>query len=348
MNELIKEKILDGIEDKYLSEAMDYAKIHKVKKQRLIHVLGRMVACFAIIIGLSVSSLSIAVAAGNMAAYDVLYAIYPDIAIKLMPVNASCEDGGIRMEVEGVSIQDSCAYVYISMHDLEGKYIDESIDLFDSYSIHTNADQIGGCTLVDFDSGTRKATFLITIQNMDGTPIEGSAMTFSVSQFLTGKSEIQEELTQISLDAISEVTETEREESLNIRGGSYTDGYAVEGMKQEYLCVDDSKLFVPTPGVTVTNYGFINNKLHVQVYYEDILQFDNHGYIYLVGRDGKEVLPVSSTAFWDEERKGSYEEYIFDISADEINEYAIYGHFFTCQNLVKGDWKVSFTIENQN
>lgn len=122
----------------------------------------------------------------------------------------------------------------------------------------------------------------------------------------------------------------------------------IEGMKQEYLCVDESKLVVPTPGVTVTNYGFINNKLHVQVYYEDILQFDNHGYIYLVGRDGKEVLPRSSTAFWDEERRGSYEEYIFDISVDEINEYAIYGHFFTCQNLVKGDWEVSFTIENQN
>ena len=99
-------------------------------------------------------------------------------------------DSGIRMVVEGVSIQDSCAYIYISMRDIEGKYIDESIDLFDSYSIHTNADQIGGCALVDFDEGTRKATFLITIQNMDGTPIDGSTMTFSVSQFLTGKSEI--------------------------------------------------------------------------------------------------------------------------------------------------------------
>ncbi len=348
MNELIKEKILDGIEDKYLSEAMDYAKSHKVKKQRLISVLGRMVACFAIIIGLSVFSLSIAVAAGNMDAYDVLYARYPDIAVKLMPVNASCEDGGIRMEVEGVSIQDNCAYVYISMHDLEGKYIDESIDLFDSYSIHTNADQIGGCTLVDFDKVNRKATFLITVRNMDGTAIEGSAMIFSVSQFLTGKSEMQEELTQISLNAISEVTETQMEKCLNIRGGSYTDGYTAEEMKQEYLCVDESKLFVPTPGVTVTNYGFINDKLHVQVYYEDILQFDNHGYIYLVGRDGKEVLPGSSTAFWDEERRGSYEEYIFDISVAELSQYAIYGHFFTCQNLVKGDWEVKFTIENQN
>ena len=348
MTELIKEKILEGIEDRYLSEAADHAKIHKVEKQRLISALGRMAACLAIIIGLSISSLSIAVAAGNMAAYDVLYAIYPDIAVRLMPISASCEDGGIRMGVEGMSIQDSCAYVYISMHDPEGKYIDKSIDLFDSYSIHTNADQIGGCTLVDFDEVNRKATFLITVQNMDGTPIEGSAMTFSVSRFLTGKNETQEELTQISPDAIFEVTETQREEGLNIRGGSYTDGYAVEGMKQEYLCVDESKLFVPTPGVTVTNYGFINNKLHVQVYYENIVQFDDHGYIYLVGGDGKEILPESSIAFWDEEGKGSYEEYIFDISADKINQYAIYGHFFTCRNLVEGDWKVSFTIEDQN
>ena len=338
MTEWMKEKILDGIEDSYLSEAMDYAKIHKVKKQRGIPVLGKMAACFAIIIGLAISTLSIAVAAGNMAAYDVLYAIYPEIAVKLMPVNASCEDGGICMEVEGVSIQDNSAYVYISMHDLEGNCIDESIDLFDSYSIHTNADQIGGCTLVDFDETNRKATFLITIQNMDGIAIEGSTMTFSVSQFLTGKSEVKEKLTNIRLESISEVTERQMGEDLNIRGGSYTDG-------KEYLCVDKNKMFVPTPGVTVTNYGFINDMLHVQVYYEDILQFDNHGYVYLSDADGKEVLPRNSVAFWDEERRGSYEEYIFDISADEISEYEIYGHFFTCQNLVKGDWEVNFTIE---
>lgn len=345
MTELIKERILDGIGDKYLSEAMDYAKIHKVKKQSRMFLLGRMAACFTIIIGLSISSLFTAVAAGNMTAYDALYAIYPDIAVKLMPVNVSCEDRGIRMEVEGISVQDNCAYVYISMHDLEGKYIDESIDLFDSYSIHTNADQIGGCTLADFDEKTGKATFLITIQNMDGTPLEGSAMTFSVSRFLTGKSETQKELTQISPTGIAEVTETQEEDGLKIRGVSYTAGYAAEGMKQEYLCVDESKVFAPTPGVMVTNYGFINNKLHVQTYYEDILQFDNHGYIYLVGKDGKEVLPGSSTAFWDEERKGSYEEYVFDISSDEIKGYAIYGQFFTCQNLVEGDWKISFTIK---
>lgn len=347
MTELLKEKILDGIEDNFLYEAMKYEINHKERRKRVITALGRMAACIAVIVGVSCSSLFIAVVAGNMTAYDVLYAIYPDIAIKLMPVYASCETGGIRMQVEGVSIRDNCAYVYISMQDLEGMRMDEGIDLFDSYSIHTNADQIGGCTLVDFDEENQKATFLITVQHMDGTSIEGSVMTFSVSKILTGKNEIRAELTQISLDANSEVTETQKEGDLDIRGGSYTDGYVPTGMKGEYLYVDESKLFVPTPGVTVTNYGFVKDKLHVQVYYEDILQFDNHGYVYLSDAEGNDVLPECSIAFWDENKQGSYEEYIFDISMDTLKKYKIYGHFFTCQNVVEGDWKVRFTIKNQ-
>lgn len=348
VTELMKEKILNGIEDEYLSEAMDYVKGYKVRKERLFILLGRMAARVAIIIVIAFSSLSIAVAAGNVPAYNLLYSLYPDIAAKLMSVNASCEDGGIRMEVEGVSINGNFAYVYISMQDLEGKRIDESIDLFDSYSIHTNADEISGCTLVDFDKQNRKAMFLITVQNMDDTPIEGEVMIFSVSKFLSGKSEMRGELTQIYLNSLSSVTETQAEEDLNIRGRSYTDGEAAEEMTKKYLCVDSTKSFVPTPGVTVTNYGFINDKLHVQVHYEDITQFDNHGYIYLTRSNTKKVLPKCSIAFWDEEKKGSYEEYIFDINSNELKECQIYGHFFTCQNLVTGNWKVKFAIENRN
>ncbi len=347
MTELMKEKILDGIENKYLSEAIAYMGKEKGKRQSVITILGKMAACFAIIIVLSLSSLTIAVASGSIAAYDVLYAVYPEIATKLMPVKVSCEDSGIRMEVEGVSVQDTQAYIYISMQDLEGEFIDESIDLFDSYRIHTNADQIGGCTLIDFDEADRKATFLITLQNMDGSTIEGSVMTFSVSKFLAGKGEMEEELTQISLNELSEVTETQTGENLNIRGASYAYGKGAKERVKEYLCVDESKRFVPTPGVTVTNYGFINNELHVQVYYEDILHFDNHGSIYLSNAEGGELFPESSTAFWDEEKKGSYEEYIFNIGAEEVKEYAIYGYFVTCQTLVEGDWEVTFTIRNE-
>lgn len=348
MTELLKEKILDGIEDKYLSEAMNYSQSHKMREKRFIAALEKLVASVVIIIGLSFSSLVIATSAGKMTAYDILYTLYPDIAVKLLPINVCCEDEGIRMEVEGVSVENDCAFVYISMQDLEGKRIDESIDLFDSYSIHTNADQIGGCSLVHFDEENGKATFLITVQHMDGTSIEGECVTFSVSKLLTGKKEIQEELTQISVDSISEVAETQTEEGLRIRGGSYAAGEVTEKIERKYLYADHSKSFVPTSGVTVTNYGFINDKLHVQVHYEDILQFDNHGYIYLLDTDGNKVLPKESRGFWDEESTGSYEEYIFDVNAETIGRYTIHGHFFTCQNLVEGDWKVQFVIEKEN
>lgn len=344
MTELLKENVLDGIEDKYLNEAMNYSKRHKMREKIFIIALEKMVASVVVIIGLSFSSLVIATSAGNMTAYDVLYTLYPKIAVKLLPVNVCCEDEGIRMEVEGISVEDDCAYVYISMQDLEGKRINESIDLFDSYSIHTNADQIGGCSLVNFDEKNRKATFLITVQHMDGTSIEGECVTFSVSKFLTGKKEIQEELTQISVDSIFEVTETQTEEGLSIRGGSYADGETTEKMERKYLYVDNSKSFVPTSGVTVTNYGFVNDKLHVQVHYEDISQTDNHGYIYLLDVNGNRVLPKGNRAFWDEEGKGSYEEYMFDVSAETIGKYTIHGHFFTCQNLVEGDWEVKLVI----
>ena len=341
MTELFKEKILNGMEDIYLNEAIEYE--IKRKEKRVILIFVRIAACIMIIFGVSCSSLFLAVAAGNMTAYDVLYVLYPKIAVKLTPVYESCEDEGIRMAVEGIAIQDNCAYIYISMQDLEGRGIDESIDLFDSYSIHTNADQIGGCTLIDFDEENKKATFLIVIQNMDGSPVEGSVMTFSVSKILTEKKEMQAELTQICLDAIQEVTETRTEESLDIRGGSYREGYAE--MSGKYLCVDDSKLFGPIPGVVVTNYGLVNDKLHVQVYYEDILKYDNHGYIYLSEAEGNKVLSEYSTAFWDEEKQGGYEEYIFNISTDMLEKYKVYGHFFICQNLVEGDWKVRVRIE---
>lgn len=342
MNEMLKEQILDGIDDKFLQETLQYGR--KRKKNKVFLMVGRMAACIAIVAGLSFSTLSIAVAAGNLTAYETLYGLYPEIAKRLMPMNLSCEDAGVRMEVEGVSIQDNSAYIYMSMQDVEENRIDETIDLFDSYSLYTNADQIGNCALVDYEEETGKAMFLITVQQMNGRPIEAGAMSFSVSRFLTGKEENRIPLTQISTDQITEVADYQTRDQLNIRGGSYASDNELGETANKFLMFDGSKSFVPVPGVTVTNYGLIDDRLHVQVYYEDIVHYDNHGYIYLQDAEGNILLPPGGKSFWDADRKGSYEEYIFDVTGEQLENYEIYGHFFTCQNLVEGDWNVKFTI----
>ena len=72
----------------------------------------------------------------------------------LKPVNVSCISEGIEMKVISANVAGSETYIYISMQDLEGNRIDDSFDLYDSYSISRSFDGYGTCEKVDFDKET--------------------------------------------------------------------------------------------------------------------------------------------------------------------------------------------------
>ncbi len=332
------ETVISNIDDKYICEAYDYVKTRRNPAYRVMRRLGAVAACFAAFVVLSFSTVSIATAAGNIPAYDILYSVYPELAKKLTPVNVSCVDNGIKMEVKSVYIHDDTAEIYISMKDLEGDRIDETIDLFDSYSIHSSGDSIGNCTRVGYDAENKEATFLIKVQQMNGKKINDRKVKFGVSEFLSGKEEFEEMLPKISLKNIAPVYVLQ--ENVEIRGwsGEYETG--------GYLTRNESISFSPVAGVTITSYGFVDDRLHIQVHYEDILNTDNHGCVYLKDQDGNEIQSEFSVAFWDEEHTGSYEEYIFDVDPEaDLRGYSVWGWFKTCQNLTEGDWEVSFTLE---
>lgn len=241
------------------------------------------------------------------------------------------------------------------MRDLEGSRIDGTTDLFDSYSIRTSAGRrtegmsVGSCGFVEYDEETKTATFLVSLQQM-GEDIAGRKMIFSVSRFLSGKQEVTVKLPEIPLQEVPEITDFRPEEEMEIRGsgGSTAAGFLSQEDVKGYLYSDDRLNISPADGVSVTGYGFIDGKLHIQVYYEDIVKYDNHGEIGLEDEEGNIVYSSLSVSFWDEERKGSYEEYIFDIGPDEdLSGYAVQGNFVTCSSLTEGDWKVEFPIENR-
>ena len=92
---------------------------------------------------------------------------HPSTAQFFKPIQKSCEDNGIKMQVEAAYIHDNAAEIYITMQDLIGERIDETTDLFDSYSINRPFSSAAGCTLVGYDAKTKTATFLITISEFD-------------------------------------------------------------------------------------------------------------------------------------------------------------------------------------
>ena len=306
---------------------------------------GRIAAaCLAGALFLSAFSLIAAVAAGSMPAYEILYALYPETAKHLTPVQVSCEDNGIRMEVEAVYVHADTAEIYFSMQDLVGERIDETVDLFDSYSIHSSRDSIGTCSLVDYDPESGKAVFLIQVKYMNGEKIEGRKLTFSVSEFLTGKQKVEQKLPEINLSRTEEKTELQSD--VPIRGSGGNMEKVEEEQRKGLLEPDAAQSFSPVDGVTVTAYGWVDGRLHIQVHYADILNTDNHGYVYLKDGQGNDVSRFGSVAFWDEEQSGSYQEYFFEVEPEMITEgWSVWGYFSTCSELVEGDWRVTFPIE---
>lgn len=347
------ESTISNIDDKYIYEAYTYINKRKSKWYQMKRKLNTMAACFVAFIVLSTSTLSIATSAGSIPAYELLYSLYPKLATKLVPVNVSSEDNGIKMEVESVYVHNDTAEIYISMKDITDNRIDETIDLFDSYEIYPLSDSIGTCSFIDYNKEEKEATFLIRIQNMKQNKIEGKKLTFSVSQFLSGKQNLKRELTEVSLENIETVTDIKKD--VRMRGwagmlleNSEADDEAEIKNKSGYLKENESQRVSPIDGVAVTAVGFIDNKLHIQAYYEDILKTDNHGVVYLKDENGNTIKCLLSVSFWDEEQKGSYEEYIFDISPEnDLSEFSVWGEFKTCRNLETGNWKVTFPIENR-
>ena len=149
MSRDVLEQVISGIDDRYIAESIVYAdrrkenstnNIHKIlefndesrERKRVMNRLNmensgggkkditrskciikyavRIAACLVLVIVMSFSTLSIAAAGGSITAYDILYSLYPEVAEKLTPVNMSCEDNGIRMNVEAVNVDGATAF----------------------------------------------------------------------------------------------------------------------------------------------------------------------------------------------------------------------------------------------
>ncbi len=322
------------------AESYPFQNFSSKRKRFSTKKIATLVASVALLFILAVPGLA---AADVQAAYEILYAVSPKIAQGLKPVRMSCEDNGINMEVISANIKGDTAHIYISMQDMTGERIDGTTDLYDSYSINRPFSSSATCERISYDEETNTATFLITITQMGQEKIGGKKITFSVAKFLSKKQEYHDKIMQIDLSTVSLSPKTQSD--VNIRGGSSSGNISEKHEYVDYLTATSEGSFSPVEGVTVTGAGFIDGKLHIQAYYENIFETDNHGYVYLVNANGDEIQSEASVSFWDSERSGSYEEYIFDIAPSEINNYQLYGNFWTCNSLTKGDWQVTFPLE---
>ena len=330
------DKLQDAIgqvRDDYIIDAQDTSIKHRVP-------LWMRLSIAAAVCLILVSTVPVMVAADNEGAYQFLYAISPAIAQRLKSVHESCEDQGIRMEVISANIAESRADLLVSMQDMTGSRLDTTTDLFDSYSIHTPYDSVGTCSMVGFDEEKGAAMFLIDLSHMAREPLPGDKVTFSIGALLSKKRNERFLLDQIDLSALPVNPRLLTEFNLRGKGGlaSSPNDFSV-------LAPQEKNNFSPTAGVRFTAFGLVNGQLHVQVCYENILETDNHGTLSLLALDGTERQSEYSISFWAENGRDSMEEYVFDVSTEELSELRLVWDTVTCDGAIHGSWQVTVPLK---
>ena len=363
------------IEDELIIEARETRKRRLITKKVLV-----LVAALVILLVFGITSFA---RVFNPNLDEILYTIFPDIAMNLKPVSISDEKNGIKMEVISAKSDGKRAYVYISMQDLEGNRIDETIDLYDSVMLNLPYGFMGNCTKIGYDEKTKTATFLITIDQNGGLRIPCRKVNFSVGCFLSGRIEPEGFVDEIDLTKAELEPKYETEitgykklknkfEPGSLKGKIYRFTYErIPRVIQNILKLNDwyfeyerydeeiekylasnETFYVSETGAEFVAMGFIDNKLHIRVYYGNRHYNDHIGFLTIYDKNENEIHTSKMKYINNfEEIEPNYfaptetwVNYSFDISPEEIEGCRLYERYWKYQNYVDGDWEVTFRI----
>lgn len=286
-------------------------------------------------------------AATNTSMNELIAKVSPEIALLLQPIELSSTDEGINMEVVAAMNDDDMAVIYVTMQDLEGERIDETLDIYD-YLIskgHSSTSEV-----VAFDEITKTAT--VRFQASGGEKINNKKLKFQIRSFLSDKQVFEQVKVNIDLNSVvqKQPIAIQRDAITGMGGELYSnveDQESFEVLSNEHLIIK----IPPIDFMEITNVGFIQNKLHIQTEWIDNDK-DNHGSFYFMNTAGEKIYPSSISFGRDKngnfEYGHNYQEYVFDMDTINLEEYELSGDFTTSGNFVSGNWQTTFKLSAVN
>lgn len=294
--------------------------------------------------------LSTPVLAANVPAiYELMAYISPELAQHFTPVQRTCEDNGIRLEVVSAYIHGDTAEVYFTLQDLMGGRLDQDTHI-DSFNISSGRDvsALGNCSLVGFDAQTQTATFLATLTNYDDQLFSGSKVTFTLNTFMSGKTLIADQPLPIDLTTLSEPT---MQEVRWMGGGSRSKDifeFPDDPTVLVPVMVPGENIYQPLPMLWMSGAAFGDGLLHIQSATIDPIQYNGQSYFYLIDREGNRLEADYGIYFsdkWGDPEGTLFSEDVFALPQSELGKYTLYGTFSADNARIDGDWQVTFTLE---
>ncbi|ETT47833.1 DUF4179 domain-containing protein [Paenibacillus sp. FSL H7-689] len=266
----------------------------------------------------------------------------------LQPVHQVSEDQGIRMEVIGAVRDGDTTEIYVSLSDLTGHRIDDTLDVYDYRVTGGNANN---AQIIHYDEANKTAIVRFLIQGK----VSKNRITVQINTLMSGTSLQDGYNVQVDWEKLLHEKQINSYDILDRDRISGWGGEIDIQMETDPIPVLHQDVTnIPVEGINwvhISNMGFVEGKLHIQINPDNEIGEYNHGYFYFTDEQGQKLdIPQYSISYGRYMKNGvdiggDYDEYVYDLSAvNELDKLRLQGNFTSISEVIQGNWKTTFNL----
>ena len=272
-----------------------------------------------------------------------------EIKDKLVPLNLSCEDQGIRMEVEAAVAEGREAWILYSLENMRDD-LDQYHESIQFPSVRWyNSRPYQKCEQRKVNVEGNKTTYLMNMEYAEPILPENGMLPVTLDniRFIEYK---DVDLTEI----ISEYADVS--EGITPPEPVVENNYLPEWKHGKRIILDNSHPLDISlwEGVVLTGTGWINGELHIQLHYPDhtdhflraeLRQYDTDSPYN--GTDGYPYILDHYEQMWDGDGDGVVDGIEFTLDPeDDMEQRKIILHLEKTAKVVEGNWTVEFPLND--
>ncbi|RXZ77811.1 DUF4179 domain-containing protein [Paenibacillaceae bacterium] len=259
-------------------------------------------------------------------------------------VTSSDINNGIEMRTLAAINDGETAYVLFTLTDLDGNRLSERMDLYDNYWLNTGTSF--SVKQIAYNPETKTAAF--SLLSHGGSKLTGKTISFKLRSFFGQKSEAKHSaLTLLPYDYVSSHPIAEGRFTSEVNGGGGQDFQeAFPDLSQVHVLSsnNDEVEFQAMKWAVVTNIGFLEGKLHVQLQNN---KPENHfKSLYFADEHNNVIWNHNYSLSFEKQSVSHSEEYIFnDINnIEQLRGLTLQAEYFEYGDPIEGTWKNTFKL----
>ena len=359
MNEKIRDSLNRSMSDITWNDKNEKYVLSKVndRPQTVYRRRPALVIAFALILALGLAT---ALAATNESLNAILYRYWPEAAIALMPVNLSCEDQGIRLEILSAVRQENEMLLTYSLKDLEGDRVRNihfaHMELtYDGINYSTEQLRTVGI----YDEESQEMIFAAHDTYEPYTPPMDGKISAEIT-FL-----MQRESVTVDLKPYYEEGACQFQPASAVKNFLINGPYYESGLPDSQMIIDSSNsMEIPLyESVSLSGIGFIDGQLHVQIHYPDhkLIEYAPDSYykqygawLYVRDSQGRILYTDELTSQglsivrWntesDEYDAPEWEEFFFSVDPEQLENAEITIYVEKNLSPIEGNWKIDIPL----